>query len=182
MAICGVAVLKCAEYEFHHHAPEFIKAGGTAAQVDALRNFENAAKLSALFDASERAVIGLTIEMTRAVQVNDSTFAALREALPDDRSRVELVGVIAAYTWCRGFSLPWGSSRSILKLSSGQTLLVAHNIDLAPRINSLREGDSVEFFGEYEWSDRGGVIHWTHRDPNGSHVGGWLQHQGKRYQ
>lgn len=70
----------------------------------------------------------------------------------------------------------------ILKLSSGQTLLIAHNIDLAPRINELRAGDSVEFFGEYEWSERGGVIHWTHRDPSGSHVGGWLLHQGKKYQ
>ena len=108
LAICGVAVLNGAEYEFHHHAPEFIKAGGTAAQVDALRNFENAAKLSALFDASERAVIGLTIEMTRAVQVNDSTFAALREALPDDRSQVELVGVIAAYNMVSRFLVALG--------------------------------------------------------------------------
>ena len=70
----------------------------------------------------------------------------------------------------------------ILKLSSGQTLLVAHNIDLAPRISSLREGDSVQFYGEYEWNEKGGVLHWTHRDPNGSHVAGWLQHQGQWYQ
>lgn len=70
----------------------------------------------------------------------------------------------------------------IIKLSSGQTLLVSHNIDLAPRINSLREGDSIEFYGEYEWNEKGGVVHWTHRDPNGSHEAGWLQHQGDRYQ
>jgi len=70
----------------------------------------------------------------------------------------------------------------IIKLSSGQTLLIAHNIDLAPKISSLREGDSVHFFGEYEWNEKGGIIHWTHRDPNGSHVDGWLEHQGKRYQ
>ncbi|ENJ5925913.1 DUF3465 domain-containing protein, partial [Vibrio cholerae] len=40
----------------------------------------------------------------------------------------------------------------ILKLNSGQTLLVAHNIDLAPRIPNLKVGDSVEFYGEYEWN------------------------------
>ncbi len=108
LAICGVAVLNGAEYEFHHHSPEFIKAGGTAAQVDALCNFENAATLTALFDAAERAVIGLTIEMTRAVQVNGSTFAALREALPDDQSRVELVGVIAVYNMVSRFLVALG--------------------------------------------------------------------------
>lgn len=72
--------------------------------------------------------------------------------------------------------------RFIIKLSSGHTLLIAHNIDLAPRINSLREGDLIQFYGEYEWNDKGGGIHWTHRDPNDSHAGGWLQHQGQRYQ
>ena len=70
----------------------------------------------------------------------------------------------------------------LIKLSSGQMLLIAHNIDLAPGISSLRKGDSVQFYGEYEWNEKGGVLHWTHRDPNGSHVAGWLQHQGQKYQ
>jgi hypothetical protein len=72
--------------------------------------------------------------------------------------------------------------RFILSLSSGQTLLVAHNIDLAPRINSLKMGDTIEFYGEYEWNNKGGVIHWTHHDPDGFHEGGWLKHRGKTYQ
>jgi hypothetical protein len=70
----------------------------------------------------------------------------------------------------------------IIKLSSGQTLLVAHNIDISPRISSLQEGDSVQFYGEYEWNEKGGVLHWTHRDPNGTHVDGWLEHKSQRYQ
>lgn len=71
--------------------------------------------------------------------------------------------------------------RFILRLGSSQTLLVAHNIDLAPRINSLAVGDTVEFFGEYEWNSQGGVLHWTHHDPNGRHVDGWLKHRGQVY-
>ena len=72
--------------------------------------------------------------------------------------------------------------RFILRLASGQTLLVAHNIDLAPRLGSLASGDKVEFYGVYEWNAKGGVIHWTHRDPNGQHANGWLQHNGTTYQ
>jgi hypothetical protein len=72
--------------------------------------------------------------------------------------------------------------RFVLELSSGQTLLIAHNIDLAPRVNGLKEGDFVEFYGEYEWNSKGGVIHWTHRDPDGSHLAGWLKHKGRIYQ
>ena len=72
--------------------------------------------------------------------------------------------------------------RFIVRLASGQTLLVAHNIDLAPRIHDLKQGDRVGFFGEYEWNERGGVIHWTHHDPSGQHIHGWLTHGGRRYQ
>jgi hypothetical protein len=72
--------------------------------------------------------------------------------------------------------------RFILELAGGRTLLVAHNIDLAPRIASIKPGDAVEFFGEFESNPQGGVIHWTHHDPNGNHVDGWLRHQGRTYQ
>jgi molybdopterin converting factor small subunit len=72
--------------------------------------------------------------------------------------------------------------RFILKLSNNQTILVAHNIDLASKITSLRRGDVVEFNGEYEWNSKGGVIHWTHHDPAGRHQGGWLKHNGYIYE
>ena len=72
--------------------------------------------------------------------------------------------------------------RFIIKLDSNQTLLIAHNIDLAPRINTLRIGDHINFYGEYEWNPQGGVVHWTHHDPNNRHEGGWLNHGGKLYQ
>jgi hypothetical protein len=72
--------------------------------------------------------------------------------------------------------------RFIVALSLGQTLLIAHNIDMAPRVVGLREGDIVSFSGEYEWNAEGGVIHWTHRDTSKRHPPGWLRHNGEVYQ
>ncbi|MDD2790551.1 MAG: DUF3465 domain-containing protein [Sulfurimonas sp.] len=70
----------------------------------------------------------------------------------------------------------------LLRLKSGETILIAHNIDLAPRINDLKKGDSVAFYGEYEYNEKGGVLHWTHHDPKQRHENGWLKHNNKIYQ
>lgn len=71
--------------------------------------------------------------------------------------------------------------RFILRLDSGQTLLIAHNIDIAPRLPSLAAGDKVAFKGVYEWNDEGGTVHWTHDDPDGTHPAGWLKFNGTTY-
>ena len=72
--------------------------------------------------------------------------------------------------------------KMILQLENGLTVLIAHNIDLAPKIEGLKKGDKVEFYGEYEYNQKGGVIHWAHHDPQGKHIDGWLKYQGRMYQ
>lgn len=69
----------------------------------------------------------------------------------------------------------------ILELATGRTLLISHNIDLAPRV-PLDRGDRVIVRGEYEWTERGGVVHWTHHDPKQWREGGWIEHEGQRYE
>ena len=109
LAICAVAVLNRAEYEFHHHAPLLLEAGGTAEQVEALRRLEQGGEAAPVFDAAERAVIRLTAEMTRSVQVGDDTFAAARAALGNSQQAVvELVGLIAAYNMVSRFLVALG--------------------------------------------------------------------------
>ena len=97
IAICTVATLNRAAYEFHHHAPLLRAAGATEAQVDALRDVDRALATPELFDRAERATIRLALEMTRSVEVAEPTFAAARSALGDDRHLVELIGTIASY-------------------------------------------------------------------------------------
>jgi hypothetical protein len=32
------------------------------------------------------------------------------------------------------------------------------------------------------WNAQGGMVHWTHHDPEGRHVSGWLKHNWRTYQ
>ena len=72
--------------------------------------------------------------------------------------------------------------RFVIRVSRDQTLLVVHNIDIAPRLSTLRKGDRISVKGEYEWNDRGGIIHWTHKDPRSSHEDGWIDFNNVRYE
>jgi Protein of unknown function (DUF3465) len=72
--------------------------------------------------------------------------------------------------------------RFILRTFSEHTVLVAHNIDLAPRLEGLKQGERLVLHGEYEWNPQGGVIHWTHHDPDGTHPAGYIERNGRRYQ
>lgn len=103
LAICTVAVLNRAEYEFQHHAPEWLKAGGSEAQVQALRTLQNPEETDAMFDPAERAVIRLAFEMTRTIQVSESAFAAAQAELTGHQQVVELIAVIAAYNMVSRF-------------------------------------------------------------------------------
>lgn len=108
IAMCVVAMLNQAEYEFLHHAPELLKAGGTDQQVQALRDPLAAASRADLFDPAELATIKVTIEMTRNVQVSDENFDALRRAVGNEQQLVELVAVAATYNMVSRFLVALG--------------------------------------------------------------------------
>jgi len=109
---------------------------------------------------------------------NDSE---LKQAFESRQSDVQVQGVGTVIRLLVDDNKGSRHQKFILKLSNRQTLLVAHNIDLAPRISNLKTGDIVAFYGEYEWNNRGGIIHWTHRDPRNKHKHGWLKHNGQVY-
>lgn len=93
---------------------------------------------------------------------------------------VEAEGVVSKLLSDDTDGLP--HQRFILRLPSGQTVLIEHNTDVAPRIEGLKPGDTVSFAGEYVWNEQGGLVHWTHHDPANRHAAGWLKHDGRKYQ
>ena len=107
LAICAVARLNRAEYEWHQHGPEFLAAGGAQGQLEALADVIEAAGDARRFDEAERAALRLAIEMTRSIEVGDETFERARKFL-GDRQLVELVGTIATYNLVSRFLVALG--------------------------------------------------------------------------
>ncbi|WP_160060561.1 DUF3465 domain-containing protein [Psychromonas sp. L1A2] len=130
--------------------------------------------------------VSVFVKNSNVVTENNVTTNSVSEsaesAYQDRRSDVQVNGTGTVTKLLKDDNKGSRHQKFILRLGSGQTILIAHNIDLAPRLNSISQGDRVEFYGEYEWNKRGGVVHWTHKDPNGYHIGGWLKHQGRTYQ
>jgi hypothetical protein len=71
--------------------------------------------------------------------------------------------------------------RFLVRVDGGPTILIAHNLDLATRVEPLRPGDAIAFRGEYVWNPKGGIVHWTHHDPDGRHAPGWIEVGGHRF-
>ncbi len=120
-----------------------------------------------------------------AVLLQCSFFAnaiSLEQAIQQRTSNVQVKGTGTVIRLLKDDNRGSRYQKFILKLASNKTILIAHNIDLSPRINAISTGDIIAFYGEYEWNNKGGVVHWTHHDPNGHHIGGWLKHNGNTYQ
>jgi len=97
LVACTVGIANGAAYQLEQHGPVFLAAGGTPAQLAALRDPDRAAMDAQHFDETERAVISIALEMTRNVKISDETFERARAALETRPALVELIGVVAAY-------------------------------------------------------------------------------------
>ncbi|MEA3394122.1 MAG: carboxymuconolactone decarboxylase family protein [Pseudomonadota bacterium] len=111
LGICTVALLTGAHYEYHHHAPDFLAAGGTQAQLDALNTFVQADPRGIPADPSlgevDQLVIRYAAQMTLDVKVSDEVFDALRRHF-DETQIVELTSAIATYNMVARFLVALG--------------------------------------------------------------------------
>jgi alkylhydroperoxidase family enzyme len=106
LAICTVALLTGAAYEYHHHSIDFLSAGGTQAQLDALAANLKQNPLQPLINralsATETIVIQYAAQMTLQVKVDDAVFAQMQQHF-DTTALVELTSSIATYNMVARF-------------------------------------------------------------------------------
>lgn len=121
-------------------------------------------------------------EISDFVALEPDSDELLAELFTDGQSNVQVYGTGIVISILSDDLDGSRHQRFIIELKSNKTLLVSHNIDLSARIDNLLVNDQVEFFGVYEWNNRGGIIHWTHHDPEGDHVDGWILHNNYIYQ
>jgi hypothetical protein len=109
--------------------------------------------------------------------------AAICSAYSSGASGVEVIGRGSVLTVLGTSSGPSGPHEGfLLRLDGGCDLIlrIEDNTGLTGPI-PVHAGETVTVKGEYETDATGGVIHWTHRDPRGRHIGGYIVAAGKTY-
>ena len=101
LAMCTVAVLNRAEYEFSQHAPLYIKAGGSDEKAKLLRD-PDTARQHTIFTEDEQLTIALTTELTRDVKIEQALFDRAQQYFGETHL-VELIATIAAYNMVSRF-------------------------------------------------------------------------------
>jgi hypothetical protein len=115
--------------------------------------------------------IGLVVfQWANLEDANSAT--TLEEAFRHHLSNVQVKGTGTIVRILKDDTQGSKHQRFLIRLASEQSILIAHNIDLASRVSPIAVGDQVQFYAEYEWNTKGGVVHWTHRDPIRHHIGG----------
>ena len=109
LGICTVALLTGAMYEYHHHAPDFLAAGGTQPELDALGAFCRApdGPVPDGLAGDEALVARYAAQMTRQVQVDPALFAQLQQRFSTPEL-VELTAAIATYNMVARFLVALG--------------------------------------------------------------------------
>jgi alkylhydroperoxidase family enzyme len=110
LGICTVALITGARYEYDHHAPEFLAAGGTQAELDALDRYVGGdGDPPQPLGQDEALVVQYAAAMTRDVAVPQPLFDRVAARF-DTTHVVELTAAIATYNMVARFLVALGVS------------------------------------------------------------------------
>ena len=132
--------------------------------------------------AKAHCAVALLFVLCVSCNTNSSNGDSIARAFEEHQSNVQVEGEGTVLRILPDDAIGSPHQKFIVQIPSGPTVLIEHNIDLAPRIDELKVGDAISFSGEYVWNEKGGLIHWTHHDPTGKHQAGWIKYAGRTYQ
>lgn len=138
--------------------------------------------------SQKKKIIGIVVLVISAFLAEQKVFSGGKEVNSDSRieqlvkSRVsgKMVTIEAIVIKLLKDDLKGDKHQKMILKNANNTLLLAHNIDIAQRVPA-KKGDVLLIKGQYEWNDKGGLLHWTHRS-NSSHPAGWIKHNNITYQ
>jgi alkylhydroperoxidase family enzyme len=109
IGICTVALITGAHYEYVHHAPDYLAAGGSQASLDALHAYVQAGDRATDLPLGddERLVVRYAAQMTRNVSVDDDLVAQMKSRF-DPTELVEITAAIATYNMVARFLVALG--------------------------------------------------------------------------
>ena len=110
-----------------------------------------------------------TLESTPTIASASMDAGAIAEAFSAHRNLPQVQGSGIVVKVLKDDIKGLQHQKFLLKVSDNITILIAHNIDLARRVDDIHEGDVIAFKGEYIYTPKGGTVHWTHKDPRGNH-------------
>ncbi len=121
------------------------------------------------------------LEARSTETVTEVSNAEIEQAFKAKKSDVQVSGHGVVIKLLKDDNKGSRHQKFLVQINAQQTLLFAHNIDLAPRV-PVQTGDEISFYGEYVYNPKGGVMHWTHHAPQGDHEAGWVMHNGNKYE
>ncbi|WP_036300911.1 DUF3465 domain-containing protein [Methylotenera sp. L2L1] len=121
------------------------------------------------------------LQVTEHTDPTAASNASIEQAFAAKLSDVQVTGTGVIVKLLPDDNKDAKHQKFLVKINAKQTLLFAHNIDIAPRV-PVQVGDTISFNGEYVYNPKGGVIHWTHHAPRADHEAGWVMHNNQKYQ
>ena len=109
LGICTVALITGARYEYLHHAPDYLAAGGSQASLDALHAHVQSGEdvPGPPLAGDEALVVHYAAQMTRQVHIDDAVMVRMKARF-DTTQLVEITAAIATYNMVARFLVALG--------------------------------------------------------------------------
>lgn len=137
----------------------------------------------AVVDAPRRRALVLLAAVAWSCGAAPAGNAGVEQDYAQHRSHVEVTATGSVTRVLGDEAGPSGAhQRFIVRLDgAAQTVLIDNNVTIGKRA-PVAVGDPVTVHGEYVWNEQGGLVHFTHHDPEHTHDGGWIEVRGSRYE